>query len=122
MYAIIKIGGNDKKTGEIHKGGRQLKVEVNEQLYIDYLGEKETGSVIEFSEVLAISKDGSEGKSGNVIFGQPTIPNAKVIAEVISDVKGPKLIIAKFRRRKNSRRKTGHRQIYTLVKIKEIVG
>ncbi|MCL2744367.1 MAG: 50S ribosomal protein L21 [Planctomycetaceae bacterium] len=115
MYAIIKIGGYSK-TGEINKGGRQLKVEVNEQLYIDYLGEKETGAVIEFTDVLAICKD------GDAIFGKPTIPNAKVVAEVVSDFKGPKLTIAKFRRRKNSKRKTGHRQIYTLIKIKEIVG
>jgi len=121
MYAIIKIGGYSK-TGEINKGGRQLKVEVNEQLYIDYLGEKETGAVIEFTDVLAICKDGENEKPGDVTFGKPTIPNAKVVAEVVSDFKGPKLTIAKFRRRKNSKRKTGHRQIYTLIKIKEIVG
>ncbi|MDR2114988.1 MAG: 50S ribosomal protein L21 [Planctomycetaceae bacterium] len=104
MYAIIK------------DGGRQLKVERNKRLMIDYRPEEKSGAIIEFSDVLAIS-DGNEVK-----LGQPTIAGAKVVAEVIADQKGPKLTIAKFRRRKNSKRKTGHRQIYTLVKITEIVG
>jgi large subunit ribosomal protein L21 len=103
MYAIIK------------NGGRQLKVEVERRLQIDYLGQ-EPGTVVEFPEVLAI------GDGDSVRIGQPTIAGAKVVAEVISDAKGPKLIVAKARRRKNSKRKTGHRQIYTLVTIKEIVG
>ena len=104
MYAIIK------------DGGRQFKVEVDKKLMINYRGEQEPGTVIEFSEVLAIGSD------GDVKIGQPTIAGAKVVAEVVSDAKGPKLVVAKFRRRKNSKRKTGHRQIYTLVKINEIVG
>jgi large subunit ribosomal protein L21 len=104
MYAIIK------------NGGRQFKVEVDKKLMIDYRGSQEPGTVLELTEVLAIS-NGDE-----VRFGQPNIQNAKVIAEVVSEKKGPKLTIGKFRRRKNMKRKTGHRQIYTLVKIKEIVG
>jgi large subunit ribosomal protein L21 len=104
MYAIIK------------DGGRQFKVEVDKKLEIDYRGELEPGTVIEFSEVLAIGGDDS------VRIGQPTVAGAKVVAEVLGDAKGPKLVVAKFRRRKNSKRKTGHRQIYTLVKINEIVG
>ncbi|MDR2706879.1 MAG: 50S ribosomal protein L21 [Planctomycetaceae bacterium] len=103
MYAIIK------------NGGRQFKVEVNKKLMIDYRHE-EPGTIIEFSDVLAI------GDENEVKLGQPTLDGAKVVAEVIADQKGPKLTIAKFRRRKNSKRKTGHRQIYTLVKINEIVG
>jgi large subunit ribosomal protein L21 len=103
MYAIIK------------NGGRQFKVEPDKKLLIDYREEK-PGTIIEFSDVLAIN-DGNETR-----LGQPVLPNAKVIAEVIADEKGPKLTIAKFRRRKNSKRKTGHRQIYTLVKINEIIG
>jgi large subunit ribosomal protein L21 len=104
MYAIIK------------DGARQYKVEAERRIAIDYRGEQEPGTVIEFSEVLAIG-----GDSG-VKVGQPTLSGAKVIAEVVSETKGPKLTIAKFRRRKNSKRKTGHRQIYTLVRVKEIVG
>ena len=104
MYAIIK------------DGGRQFKVEVDKKLEIDYRGELEPGTIIEFAEVLAI------GGAESVRIGQPTVAGAKVVAEVVSAVKGPKLVVAKFRRRKNSKRKTGHRQIYTLVKINEIVG
>ncbi len=104
MYAIIK------------DGGRQLKVEVDKRLMIDYRGELEPGTAIEFNEVLAIGSD--EG----IKVGQPVVEGAKVTAEVVSEAKGPKLVIAKFRRRKNSKRKTGHRQIYTLVKIREIVS
>ncbi|MGL4593711.1 MAG: 50S ribosomal protein L21 [Thermoguttaceae bacterium] len=104
MYAIIK------------DGGRQHKVEVDKKLLINYRGELEPGTVIELNDVLAIGTD-EETK-----IGQPTLAGAKVVAEVVSIGKGPKLIIAKFRRRKNSKRKTGHRQIYTLIKINEIVG
>ncbi len=104
MYAIIK------------DGGRQLKVEVNKRLMIDYRGEQEPGTAIELNELLAI------GNGDDIKVGQPLVPNAKVVAEVISEAKGPKLVVAKFRRRKNSKRKTGHRQIYTLVKINEIVS
>lgn len=104
MYAIIK------------DGGRQLKVEVDRKIMINYRGELDPGTVIEFPEVLAVSGDES------VRIGQPTVDGVKVVAEVIDVSKGPKLVIAKFRRRKNSKRKTGHRQVYTLVRVKEIVG
>jgi len=105
MYAIIK------------DGGRQIKAEVDRRLRVDYQDGVQQGDSVEFTNVLAISKD--EG----VKIGTPTIAGAKVVAEVVqSEFKGPKLIIAKFRRRKNSKRKTGHRQVYTLVQVKEIVG
>ncbi len=104
MYAIIK------------DGGRQFKVEVDRRIRVDYRGELEPGTTIEFNEVLAI------GDGEDVKIGQPVVPGAKVVAEVLSEAKGPKLVIAKFRRRKNSKRKTGHRQIYTLVKVNEITS
>ncbi|MDR0522034.1 MAG: 50S ribosomal protein L21 [Planctomycetaceae bacterium] len=103
MYAIIK------------DGGRQLKVEVDNRLKIDYREALNPGDTLEFTEVLAVSKD------NDVVLGKPTVSGAKVIAEIVGDFKGQKLTIAKFRRRKNFKRKTGHRQIYTVVKIKEIV-
>jgi large subunit ribosomal protein L21 len=105
MYAIIK------------DGGRQVKAEVNRRLRIDYREGVQTGDSIEFTEILTISKE------NDVTIGKPTVAGAKVVAEVVQpEFKGPKLIIAKLRRRKNSRRKTGHRQLYTLVQIKEIIG
>jgi len=105
MYAIIK------------DGSRQVKAEVDRRLRVDYRGDLNLGDSIEFTEVLTISKEDA------VEVGKPTIAGAKVVAEVVvPEFKGPKLTVAKFRRRKNSKRKTGHRQVYTLVEIKEIVG
>ena len=105
MYAIIK------------DGGRQVKAEVDRRLRVDYRDGHAPGDSLEFTEVLTICKE------NDVKIGKPTVAGAKVVAEVVEpEFKGPKLIVAKFRRRKNSKRKTGHRQVYTLVKIKEIVG
>jgi large subunit ribosomal protein L21 len=105
MYAIIK------------DGGRQVKAEVDRWLRVDYRDGIQQGDTIEFSEVLTISTE------NDVKIGKPTVAGAKVVAEVVEpEFKGPKLAVAKFRRRKNSKRKTGHRQVYTLVKITEIVG
>jgi len=105
MYAIIK------------DGSRQVKAEVDRRLQVDFREGLQQGDSLEFTEVLTISND------NEVKIGQPTIAGAKVVAEVLEpEFKGPKLVVAKFRRRKNSKRKTGHRQVYTLVKIREIVG
>ncbi|MDR1480003.1 MAG: 50S ribosomal protein L21 [Planctomycetaceae bacterium] len=104
MYAIFE------------KGNHQFKAEINKRITIDYQGEIEPGTEIEFDNVLLVSDDES------VRVGTPKLNNAKVIGKVISTVKGPKLTVAKFRRRKNSKRKTGHRQIFTLVEINEIVS
>ena len=105
MYAIIK------------DGGRQIKAEVDRWLRIDFQEGLQKGDSIEFTDVFAISAE------NDVRIGKPTVTGAKVVAEVLEpEFKGPKLVVAKFRRRKNSKRKTGHRQVYTLVKITEIVG
>lgn len=105
MYAIFK------------DGSRQHKVQVGTRLMIDYRGEDAAaGTTLEFEQVLALSGD------DGVKIGRPTVEGAKVVAEILGEKKGPKLVVAKFRRRKNSKRKTGHRQRYTLVQISEIVG
>ncbi|MDR0391282.1 MAG: 50S ribosomal protein L21 [Planctomycetaceae bacterium] len=104
MYAIFE------------NGNHQFKAEINKKITIDYQGDIQAGTKIEFDNVLVVC-DGE-----NIKVGTPKVDNAKVIGEVISTVKGPKLTIAKFRRRKNSKRKTGHRQIYTLVQINEIIS
>lgn len=101
MYAIIA------------DGGRQYKVEEGQELDID-LRDVEEGSELAFDRVLAIS-DGE-----TFTLGQPAVAGAKVIASVIGSVKGEKLTVQKFRKRKNSRRRTGHRQHYTRVKIGKI--
>jgi large subunit ribosomal protein L21 len=101
MYAIISDGGH------------QYRVEEGQVLDID-LREASTGEQVKFDRVLAVHND------DGLKIGQPTVPAASVTAEVVSVSQGPKLVIQRFRRRKNSRRKTGHRQLYTQVKITKI--
>ena len=94
-------------------GGHQYKAEVGQKLEVELRDVKEGDKVV-FNEVLLI------GGGDEVVVGQPTIEGAKVEATVIGEIKGPKVVIRWFRRRKNSRRKNGHRQKYTYVEIKEI--
>jgi len=101
MYAIVK------------DGSRQIKVEEGQEVSLDYRSAK-AGDEITLDRVLAVS--GDEGTQ----LGQPTLDGASVTAEVVGTTQGPKLVVQKFRRRKNSRRKTGHRQLYTKVKINKI--
>ncbi len=101
MYAIIC------------EGGRQFKVEEGQELDIDYR-DLPAGSPVTFDRVLAFQDDNA------LKVGQPVLENASVTGEVLSVVQGPKLVIQKARRRKNYRRKTGHRQLYTRVKISKI--
>jgi len=103
MYAIIA------------DSGRQYKVEEGQRLAVDYR-EASAGDTHEFERVLAVSH------GGGFTLGEPVIEGAKVTATVLGVEQGPKLVVQKFRRRKNSRRKTGHRQLYTLVQITSIDG
>jgi large subunit ribosomal protein L21 len=103
MYAVIKTGG------------KQYRVTQDDVLTVERLaGDAE--QTIEFSDVLMV------GEGDNVKVGSPTLAGAKVLAEVVEQTRGPKLIAFKKRRRKSSRRKRGHRQDLTKVKITEIVG
>lgn len=102
MYAIIKTGG------------KQYKVKNDDILEIEKL-EGEAGSKLTFSEVLAI---GEEGESLTV--GAPLLEGAKVEAEILDQFRGPKLIAFKMKKRKGYRRKVGHRQSLTKIKISAI--
>ena len=101
MYAVIETGG------------KQHKVEKGMVLSVDLLKD-EVGKKITFDNVL-LYVDGD-----NVEVGQPYLENVKVTAQVKDVVKGDKISILRFRRRKHSMRKIGHRQRYTQIKIKEI--
>jgi large subunit ribosomal protein L21 len=101
MYAVIS------------EGGRQFKVEEGQELDIDYR-DLVTGDQVTFDRVLAYQNDET------LKVGQPVLEGASVTAEVVSLAQGPKLVVQKYRRRKNYRRKTGHRQLYTRVKISKI--
>lgn len=98
-------------------GGRQYKVSEGATVDVDYQDDLDAGATLEFSEVLYLV---GEGESGRV--GTPLIDGAKVVGTVVGKAKGPKLIVTQFRRRKNSRRRIGHRQSYTRVKIDKIEG
>lgn len=102
MYAIIK----DR--------GKQYKVSPGECLLIDLMEGLKEKDPIEFSEVIAV------GDESNTRIGNPLVAGAKVLAEVECQTLGEKVRIIKFRRRENYRRKRGHRQAFTQVKIKEI--
>lgn len=101
MYAIVL------------DGGRQYRVIEGQQIDVDYR-EVADGSELTFDQVLAVS-----GEQGLTV-GKPVIAGARVTAEVIGLAKGEKIYVQKFRRRKNYRRRTGHRQWYTRVRINKI--
>jgi len=101
MYAIIA------------DGGRQYKVEEGQQLDVD-LRDASAGDKVVFDSVLAV-----RGKDGFQI-GKPNVEGAQVTAEVVGVAQGDKVSVRKMRRRKNSRRHTGHRSLFTRVKIGQI--
>ncbi|MGQ9589550.1 MAG: 50S ribosomal protein L21 [Planctomycetota bacterium] len=98
-------------------GGRQYRVEEGMTVDVDYR-QAAPGSVLEFSRVLAVAEGGAEVRALRV--GEPVVSGAKVVARVVETIRGPKLIAATYRRRKESRRRVGHRQKYTRVKIESI--
>jgi large subunit ribosomal protein L21 len=103
MYAVFKTGGKQYRVGT----GDRLRVE-------KVAGN--VGDAVTFDEVLLV-------QGGDAIkLGRPLVGGAKVEAKIVGQELGPKVIIFKFRRRKNYRRKTGHRQPYTALEITNIVG
>ena len=98
----------------ISHSGRQFRIKEGATIEVDYR-DAEPGSSIEFPDVLCLCQEGSEPK-----IGTPTVKGAKVVGKILGTKKGPKLIAAEFRRRKNSRRRIGHRQNYTRVLIESI--
>lgn len=103
MYAIIA------------DGGRQYKVQEGQELDIDYR-DVSKGDEIQFPRVLAVSDEAE----GGLQIGKPVVEGATVTAEVVGVRFGKKLTVQKLRRRKNSRRKTGHRQMYTQIRVSKI--
>jgi large subunit ribosomal protein L21 len=98
----------------IRDGSRQFRVQEGLTIDVDYR-DAEPGTDLEFGEVLYLS-----GEGGLVHFGQPVVEGAKVVGKVLGTVKGPKLVVTQFRRRKDSRTRTGHRELYTQVHIEKI--
>jgi large subunit ribosomal protein L21 len=99
----------------IRTGGKQYRVTPDAVLTVEKL-EAEPGATITFHDVLAI------GTEAGLTLGAPTVPGARVTATVVEQSRGDKVIIFKKRRRQNSRRKNGHRQHQTVLKIAEIAA
>jgi large subunit ribosomal protein L21 len=103
MYAVIQTGG------------KQYRVEPGSTVVVEKLaGDK--GAQVVFDQVLLVSS----GDGASVTIGKPTVANAKVTGEIVEQGRGDKLVVFKFRRRKNYVRRNGHRQDYTAVKIAAI--
>ena len=98
----------------IQTGGKQYKVKASDILKIEKIKNSKPESKIEFNEILAYGDD------KNLEIGSPLVKGAKVEAELLKNSKNRTILIFKKRRRQNSRRKNGHRQQYSLIKIKKI--
>ena len=103
MYAVIKTGG------------KQYRVAQGDRLRVEKLAGN-VGDTVSLGEVLLV------GQGDGVKVGAPLVSGAKVEAKIIAQDRGKKIIIFKFRRRKNYRRKTGHRQPFTALEITGIAG
>jgi large subunit ribosomal protein L21 len=97
----------------IRTGGKQYRVAAEDVIKVEKV-KGNPGEIVQFGDVLVVGGD-------SITLGQPTIAGASVAAEVLEQGRGPKIIAFKKRRRKNSRRKRGHRQEFTLVRVTEIL-
>ena len=105
MYAIVEI--NDQ----------QFKVEEGKKLFVHHMKDTEAGQTVEFDKVLLVDKDGA------VTVGAPAVEGAKVVVEVVNPlVKGDKVIVFKMKRRKDYRKKNGHRAQFTEVEVKQVIA
>jgi large subunit ribosomal protein L21 len=98
----------------IRTGGKQYRVTPNAVLKVEKL-EAEPGASVTFSDVLAVGSD------GGLTVGKPTVAGASVTATVIAQDRLDKIIVFKKRRRQNSRRKNGHRQHITVLRVADII-
>ncbi|MDO5664622.1 MAG: 50S ribosomal protein L21 [Bacteroidia bacterium] len=103
MYVIVDIQG------------QQFKVQQDQKLFVHRIN-ADQGSEVEFEKVMLIDND------GNVQVGAPVIDGAKVVVEVLSHVKGDKVLVFKKKRRKGYRKLNGHRQQFSEIRVKEIIA
>lgn len=101
MYAVVKTGG------------KQYRVQEGDVLFVEKLN-AEVDSTVELTEVLAVAKD------GEIKVGAPVVEGAKVVAKVLAQGKAKKVVVFKYKRKKDYRRKNGHRQPYTKIVIEKI--
>lgn len=101
MYAVLTTGG------------KQYRVQEGDVLFVEKLN-AEVDSTVELTEVLAVAKD------GEIKVGAPVVEGAKVVAKVLAQGKARKVVVFKYKRKKDYRRKNGHRQPYTKIVIEKI--
>lgn len=101
MYAIVATGG------------KQYKVQEGDVIYVEKLNAEED-STVELNEVLAV------GKEDGLVVGNPLVEGAKVTTKVLKQGKSKKVIVFKYKRKKDYRKKQGHRQPYTKLQIEKI--
>ena len=105
MYAIVEING------------QQFKAEQGKKLFVHHIKDSQEGQAVEFEKVLLIDNE------GKVEVGAPTVSGAKVVCEVINPlVKGDKVIVFKMKRRKDERKRNGHRAQFTEILIKQVIA
>ncbi len=103
MFAVVEINGF------------QYKVKENDKIRVSKINNSEKGEKIEFENVLLIKED------GNTVVGKPYIDGAKIVCSNVGDVKGKKIEVMKYKRRKNYKRIKGHKQDYTEIIIEKII-
>ena len=104
MYAIVQAGG------------RQVKATPGGTIVVDGTA-GQAGAEVNLEQILLVEKD-----SGEVVAGAPFVADARIVAVIEGETRGPKIRVFKKKRRKGMRRTNGHRSFYTRVKIKEIVA
>ena len=105
MYAIVDMKG------------QQFKVEEGQKLFIHHVQNAEAGQTLEFDKVLLVDNNGA------IAVGAPTVEGAKVLVEVVNPlVKDSKVIVFMMKRRKDERKRNGHREQFTQVVVKSVIG
>ena len=105
MYAIVEING------------QQFKVEEGKKLFVHHIQNAEEGQTVEFDKVLLVDNEGA------VKVGAPAVKGAKVVCEVVNPlVKGDKVIVFKMKRRKDERKRNGHRTHFTQIAVKQVIA
>ena len=119
--SAASMQGAGHESAVVVDGGRQYMVREGQELEIDFRHQDDgtplpAGSEVVFDDVLAVSK------AGQLTLGKPKVKGAKVKAEVLGLVQGEKIYVQKFKRRKNYRRRTGHRSLATKIRVSSITA
>lgn len=115
ILARLVRGGAVAMYAVIETGGKQYKVQEGDIISVEKIESKE-GDKIDFSKVLLVSKE------DGLVVGKPYVEGAKVEGTILGQGKGKKIVVFKYKAKKNYKKKQGHRQPFTKVKIEKIVG